>query len=130
VIETTAESRQGLNLYCYVKNDPISNADVNGLQCGSWWNDWAVPEHLAPGINFSGPCEHHDACYSTCSQAKKDCDDQFYNDMMTVCNAMKGWPRTLYYADCVRYAGIYHAAVQKYGQSAYDSAQKSACKKK
>ena len=59
----------------------------------------------------------------------KEDGKQFVKALGEVC-AMTGWRRTLYYADCIRYASIYHAAVHKYGRSAYDSAQKSACKKK
>ena len=77
-------------------------------------------------ISLGAACENHDRCYGTCGKAKQECDDQFYNDAMRECNSYPGWSFGKTRQDCMRFAGIYHAAIAN-NQDAYKNAQKEAC---
>ncbi len=109
----------GLNLYSYVKNEPVSITDPFGLfgKCGPG-EFWGV---IIPDFPFSKCCEEHDNCYTGqgskgCKATKELCDLEFCDCMWDKCS--KG----LYKAFCLK-ADLFCIAVIKYGQDAFDNAR-------
>ncbi len=111
-----------VNLYAYVKNNSVNLVDPMGTTCGSWWNDWAVPD--APGgHDFTNCCQKHDDCYAgknnQCYKSKQQCDDEFFKCMKRVCDYQHLSSRK-----CYSYASRYWNAVRRLGASAYKSGRK------
>lgn len=116
---------EGPNLYAFAGNNPIRHRDELGLACGSGWSENVVPDKegwIFHDFDFTKACEDHDKCYSTCGQSKAGCDKQFYNDMRKECSRIGVWSPA--YGKCRAYAALYYSAVNKWGQRAYDAAQK------
>ena len=131
--------------YSFVRNRVVDEYDVNGLVCGSSWNDWFVPDEPG-GFDFTQACQNHDDCYGTCGKEKGDCDEAFRNDMNAVCESVPVKITTWCYrsrrhaslsgqsyryrctkyprSDCQQWASVYHLAVDYLGRSAFDAAQK------
>jgi hypothetical protein len=118
-----------VNWYRYVFNNVTNLIDPEGLACGSsdggLGGDQMVPDRFPGGIDFTGPCSQHDACYGTPCFDKKMCDDKFLQDMKKVCHsaAMRN-PGVL--PGCLLLADIYYRAVRLGGCGAYKKAQKAA----
>jgi RHS repeat-associated protein len=78
----------GINYYIYADNNPIALLDPKGLVCGSWWNDWIIPDK-PDGYDFTNCCQKHDDCYkgkyNQCSKGKGKCDEEFYECMVRYC---------------------------------------------
>ncbi len=110
----------GLNLYGFVRNNPIMHVDPLGLACGSGITEKIIPDKPF-GFNFTSACQNHDNCYGTCGKSKAECDQQFLDDMLAICEAK-------YFSQhgCNNTAYIYHGAVNNHGQGPYDQAQKDA----
>lgn len=133
-----------INSFCFVGNDAISVYDLEGLACGSGWNEPFVPD--APGgFDFGSACQNHDDCYGTCGENKGRCDAKFLADMMAVCKrapppyeslCFSEYTHTYYpctispQAQCESYAQTYYAAVSSFGQGPFDRAQDECCKEK
>jgi len=47
------------------------------------------PDNPARVVSFRPACNRHDVCYTTCGKTKKQCDDQFYWDMIGICSTVK-----------------------------------------
>ena len=111
----------GINLFCFVRNNPIGNYDPFGLACGSGITDKIVPDKPF-GFDFTPACINHDKCYSTCGKSKADCDQAFLDDMLGICEDK-------YFSQhgCNNVAYIYYGAVNNYGKDPYNQAQKDAC---
>ena len=110
------------NLYAYVKNNSANLVDPMGTTCGSWWNDWAVPD--APGgHDFTNCCQKHDDCYAgknnQCYKSKQQCDDEFFKCMKRVCDYQHLSSRK-----CYSYASRYWNAVRRLGAGPYKSGRK------
>ena len=91
-------------------------ADANG--CGpasfpSWLNDAATSVS-----GFADQCAAHDACYSTCTKTRTQCDDEFLVDMNAVCAT--SWT-------CQTLAYLYYEAVDEFGASACTAARTGRC---
>ena len=132
--------------YSFVHNRVVDEHDVNGLVCGSWWNDWFVPDEPG-GFDFTQACQNHDDCYGTCGKEKGDCDEDFLKDMNAVCESVPAKITTWCYrsrrhaalsglshryrctkyprSNCRRWASIYHLAVDYLGWLAFNAAQKA-----
>jgi len=126
--------RGDLNVYEYVRSNPLAHTDPFGLACGSGWTDTVVPDTEPCGASFEGPCQTHDDCYGTCGSDKDICDENFRDDMITSCGAYHipdswwcnpFWP--LYYLSCLYTAEAYYNAVVDWGCGAYDDAQDEVC---
>ena len=112
--------RGGMNTYGYVGGKPLRYFNSLGLlTCGSGGNEKYVPDYPM-GFAFSGCCAAHDKCYDKCKSGKTNCDDGFLNCMLQACPSGSD--------GCTFLATLYFNAVNKHGQSAYDNAQKKACK--
>lgn len=132
--------------YSFVHNRVVDEYDVNGLVCGSWWNDWFVPDEPG-GFDFTQACQNHDDCYGTCGREKGDCDEDFLKDMNAVCESVPAKITTWCYrsrrhaalsglshryrctkyprSNCRRWASVYHLAVDYLGRLAFNAAQKA-----
>ncbi len=133
----------GETLYGFVGNRPVDRFDVLGLVCGSWWNDWFVPEEPAGG-DFTSACQWHDDCYGRCDMDKASCDQGFRDRMKQACadlpTSADGWcykDGCIPYAEdcwvrctvnprerCMQWAETYYQAVHKLGCGAYKAGQK------
>lgn len=116
------EMLEGPNLYAFVRNNPVDNADPFGLACGSGWNDVIFPDK-APGFDFTKPCQNHDNCYDNCANSKKSCDDTFCKELKNECKKAPWWAK----ADCYSSSKTFCLGVKALGGSAYENAQKN-CK--
>jgi RHS repeat-associated protein len=117
------ERMEGPNLYRFVRNSSLRMFDGFGLgaACGSGPTSILVPDKPG-GFNFTSACAKHDKCYGTCGAAKSDCDEQFLEDMQSICeNSYFGS------VGCNELANIYYGAVHELGQDPYDKAQQCAC---
>lgn len=131
--------RGGLNFYEYAKNDPVSYVDPAGLSggsgnpaidfgppggggCGSDGNSQYIPDRIA-SADFTAACDAHDECYSTCGAGKSSCDSAFFADMFAAGSSLG-------LEGALGIASLYSGAVTFFGASAYDAAQKEACKPK
>ena len=70
------------------------------------------------GANFRPSCRYHDNCYSTPGADRYQCDLKWLNQMLAACNCSRR-PRA-----CQRGARIMYRFVRKYGQEAFDEAQR------
>ncbi|HSX59955.1 MAG TPA: hypothetical protein VLF18_07130 [Tahibacter sp.] len=110
--------------------DAFANSFGNGCGDGSWAGDIADliagtlvdhysgdPNRPMSGINFTGACNVHDACYAGQGD-RGGCDGGFYTQLSGVCSAQSGEVRDI----CNGFAHAYSAAVSLGGQDAYDQA--------
>src|SRR5262249_4351792 len=104
----------GGNSYIYVGADPISGADLKGLErrgagkllgpgCGPGYGT-GVPDSPLIVFKFKRCCCDHDNCYDDCKRkaTKEDCDKTFCGCLAEVCNRN---PSTADF--CMSLAGIY-----------------------
>ncbi len=127
-----------LNLYAYVRDNPITLSDPSGLRpiidwgppdrgdgspngCGSGKSAEWVPDRIG-GANFRPSCDNHDDCYSACGAPKLDCDMALSRGVMDACKDTGADP-----ISCSAAALTYLAGVVVGGGSAYSAAQASAC---
>ena len=96
----------GMNLYEYVRSNPVSLVDWEGLEgikckdgdvsvwndkeykvngCGSGSTAGIVPDKIG-SVDFAWACNNHDACYGDCDREKKWCDLELQSDMRVACN--------------------------------------------
>ena len=71
--------------------------------------------------SFLDACNGHDICYDTCGNDRWTCDQQFYSDMLAVCNQSQCT------FDCYDDAFNYYKGVRNLGLIPYRSAQVNAC---
>lgn len=84
----------------------------------------AVPDS-GKTFDFTEACGDHDACYGekphgTGAAARKQCDVDFYHDMVDSCNA--DWPRRSQWfkrGACKGVAGLYYVGVRALGAIAW-----------
>jgi RHS repeat-associated protein len=114
--------KEEVNLFLYVKANPIRNIDNTGLlTCGSGRNEPFVPDNPF-GFGFSDCCQQHDDCYGTCGAEKTQCDDNFEQCMINSCIS-EGQGRPLRQALCRSWARRYSWWVRNAGGSAFENAQ-------
>ena len=124
--------QRGTNhLFSYAGQDPINSMDALGLACGSGWKQIFIPDNWFGWYSFEGPCSSHDSCYgcngASAKKLKGDCDNQFYQDMMSECSKLK---KGSYWRNhCEGTAGLYYDKVVNKGQPYFDAARKDCCKK-
>jgi hypothetical protein len=111
------------NLYLYALADPTDIADPTGLGpwCGSGLSNLA-PDIIIGAFDFTAPCRRHDVCYGTCGANRSACDGEFYQNLKNACNR-RGFAKW----NCMRFAEAYCFDVDRFGQSAFASAQRAAC---
>lgn len=110
---------------CPDRRVPKSNHTAVPNGCGPKGNDEWVPDDYGQW-SFTEPCNKHDICYGTCGSDKEDCDQQFYNDMATVC-LEKTFPLGAAHLKCIGLASIYAKAVANFGGGAYEGGQVASC---
>lgn len=110
----------------YKRRKPDFEPTYNG--CGSK----GVTEKIVPNrffaADFTPACNKHDLCYSDCYRTKKECDREFYDDLVAVCRQTysSGWeaiPREL----CEIAAWGYYQAVNQFGNRFWAAAQVKGC---
>ena len=82
----------GINLFTYVKSNPIKYKDSQGLKkdwCGSGLTSFLVPENPC-GFDISDACRKHDMCYATKQQIfseshKSKCDKELKDNIKDIC---------------------------------------------
>ncbi len=87
-----------------------------------------MPDQLPFLFNFADACEKHDNCYGCVGRAKgmqkKDCDNQFLEDMKKDCDKRPIPVRQL----CKIAAAVYHAVVTSpLSEEPWNNAQKIQC---
>lgn len=136
-----------MNLYQYVRGNPIVYRDQNGLlakRCrqgetavpkpgfdpedngcgpGTGVLNWLIPDKPG-GFDFRRACRNHDFCYQTCGADRWLCDNDFFKDMMKVCQRGKWWYQR---KKCAVIAEIYWAAVTGHGEDSHTEGQDEAC---
>ncbi len=100
-IAAQGQYADGMNLYQYVRGNPVTRLDPSGLvsfpiygyYCGTG-NKWPGPTPPPPIDDSDRACQKHDACYAAlglsglsdrtkhCGQ--RDCDQQLVNDMRDI----------------------------------------------
>jgi RHS repeat-associated protein len=142
------------NLYCYVVSNPVNAADPMGLQPyyePKWWEAdlpclpedrmprpgrrpaWTnactgVPDFTIDGTDLRYACIVHDFCYQTCGKTKKQCDDEFLENMRQWCESRyRGSWNLVGYLICAGTAGDYRIGVQLFGMDAWISSQREQC---
>ena len=105
--------------------------------CGSGMNEAFVPDGA-----FLPACIQHDICYGTCGTKRATCDNQFKQNLYSICEALEQeWrsrPRYdfigdlvhgsgLYLATCKRIANTYYEVVNLLGETPFEDAQNKAC---
>lgn len=73
------------------------------------------------------PCNNHDCCYEICNKTRKDCDDEFYSDMLAVCGQPISGVCALLVDDCVEWASTYWDGVRLAAGSSYTGGQNRGC---
>ena len=111
-----------------VVDDPDHTPTPNG--CGPEGGP-SVPDNPTgcEDTSFLGACNEHDECYGTCGSNKSTCDDVFLGEvygetctgMLCICSESSCAPA------CFEFADLYYGAVGGWGESAWKSAQVSAC---
>ena len=80
--------------------------------------------------DFLPSCNDHDCCYDRCNSVKATCDTDFQTYLRAAC--MTAYSGTSFIESkkrgmCISTADTYYDAVNKFGQSPYDAAQKQSC---
>lgn len=80
--------------------------------------------------DFLPSCNDHDCCYDRCNSVKSTCDTYFQTSLRAAC--MTAYSGTSFIESkkrgmCISTADTYYDAVNKFGQSPYDAAQKQSC---
>jgi RHS repeat-associated protein len=72
--------------------------EENGCGPGGLPLNQLVPEDPAGGCPFTPACNGHDRCYGTCNSGKGNCDKQFLDDLLALCNscASDGKPKYMW----------------------------------
>jgi hypothetical protein len=100
---------------------------ANGCGASGSWLAKITPNKPA-GADFTGACNRHDACYDTLGASKEQCDNQFYNNMVSACSStyQNGSAK---FKICKKVAGGYVKAVKSNkGKAAYQAAQEAAAR--
>ena len=116
--------------------DPSRRIVGNGCGAADAWPD-IVPDRpymskimMLSGVDFTESCNRHDICYGTCSNKgksrKAECDNRLREDMCIECMKI---PDGLIQAriECMLAAYVYKAAVEQFGNDAYEKAQDEDC---
>ena len=84
-------------------------------------------ENCPAGIQL--PCNRHDYCYQTCGRTKSECDLQFNDDMIAMCNNMTAAQKLLCYDDCLLAVATYFdgVALVPAAEDAYVNGQNRGC---
>lgn len=85
-----------------------------------------VPDCPVPGVCFTPACDNHNECYGICGVNKRECDEQFFRDLVAVCS--RGLPLTdPLYSHCRYVAITYWTAVVAVGDAAFAATQEGVC---
>ena len=81
-------------------------------------------------VDFQSACRTHDACYSTQGNSKGDCDADFGDDLMALCDdyyiyrdILSGGLTAPCHTKCWEVAALMEEAVARLGDEAYNEAQ-------
>lgn len=95
-------------------------------ECGPIEVGVIVPDCPVRGACFTPACSAHNLCYGSCGVDRKTCDEQFFRDLIGICN--DGFSLTdPGYTNCRYFALTYWAAVQQYGAAAFQVTQEGVC---
>jgi hypothetical protein len=93
-----------------------------GAGCGTVKSDAFIPDILF-GIDLTPVCMQHDQDYSTCGFDRELADANFYDSILTECQAQGGGEFT-----CTLISAIYFVSVSIMGGDAYNEGQLESCK--
>jgi len=96
---------------------PVDRSKPNG--CGRSGSNIQFPDY-----KFTNECNNHDICYSTPGKPKAECDNQFRKATYAKCNNSSS--NAVEKLACKVVAEGYSKAVEKFGDGAYEDAQRNA----
>jgi hypothetical protein len=108
------------------------NAQTAGAKCGGGLTASLTPS-VKGSYNFTLVCIQHDKCYAKFGISRGSCDTAFIGNMLAECkhayptenNAQKKRNGAKRHS-CEHVAGLYHIAVVRNGEAAYEKAQNDA----
>jgi hypothetical protein len=89
-----------------------------GNGCGTSQIPSFLRDTLTETSGFKNQCNAHDICYGDCSKKRSDCDDDFYDDMLSTCAGQ---------VNCELLAYFYFTAVDTLGYEACDNSRRNDC---
>ncbi|OEU06516.1 hypothetical protein FRACYDRAFT_254536 [Fragilariopsis cylindrus CCMP1102] len=90
--------------------------DTNG--CGTSRIPSFLRDTLTETLGFENQCNAHDICYADCSKKGSDCDDDFYDDMLSTCAGQ---------VNCELLAYFFFTALDTFGYEACDNSRRNDC---
>jgi hypothetical protein len=151
------EEDGGLNLFGFVKNNPINQWDLLGQKTscsdfsktrgsgdsaeGRTTTQVGTPSSNGCGasgssytppqgffsVSFVSSCDTHDICYGTCGSSKSGCDSQFRSDLRAACDAVYNRFNIPARAACYAVAHTYYLGVHHGGGAPFEAAQDQFC---
>lgn len=85
-----------------------------------------VPDCPVPGACFTPACDNHNECYGICGVSKRECDEQFFRDLVAVCSRGLSLTDPMY-SHCRYVAITYWTAVVTVGDAAFAATQEGVC---
>ncbi len=94
--------------------------------CGQVTIAALIPDCPVEGLCFTSACEGHNDCYATCGVDLRTCDQNFFNDMISLCAQSLSIDDPNFLV--CRYTALsYWLVVQQLGVEAYEKTQELAC---
>lgn len=130
----------GCNCPPYSVTGGCNNCDFPPNGCGQPGNFFANPRNLnyiavagcgpiPEVVCFLTACNQHDTRYSQCDLPKADADDEFLENLRSICDSrFPGLSNICLRAECKAKAYAFYQGVHLGGQGAYNDAQREACR--
>jgi hypothetical protein len=118
----------GISIYIFcnfIPNDPTKTIGI-----GSNPRDDTSAYSGSVDTSFLPACVRHDTCYMECGQTQTQCDNEFRNRLINICQPLQGHPsdpQGIYYNHCMSWADTYYDAVVSNGAKSFEAAQAEYC---